>query len=55
MVCSQFVAQCFDDAGNNFRLQFRHALQLDSTIGETLLEKAIDWTTQRKPVFTQQD
>ena len=40
---------------NNFRLQFRHAVQLDSAIGETLLEKAINWTTQRQPVFTQQD
>ena len=55
MVCSQFVAQCFDDAGNNFRLQFRHAVHLDSAIGETLVEEAIDRGTQKQPVFTQQD
>ena len=48
MVCSQFVAQCFDDAGSTFRLQFRHATQVDSAIGETLLDKAIEWAAQRR-------
>lgn len=52
MVCSQFVAQCFEDAGSAFRLQFRHATQLDSAIGETLLDKAADWMQQRQPSFT---
>lgn len=55
MVCSQFVAQCFDDAGSAFRLQFRHATQLDSAIGETLLDKAADWMKQRQVTFNQYD
>lgn len=55
MVCSQFVAQCFDDAGSPFRLQFRHASMTDSAFGETLLDKAVDWMKQRQPVFAEYD
>ena len=55
MVCSQFVAQCFDDAGSPFRLQFRHSSLLDSAFGETLLDKAVDWMKQRQPVFGEYD
>lgn len=55
MVCSQFVAQCFDDAGAPFRLQFRHTSMTDSAFGETLLDKAIDWTKQRQPIFGEYD
>lgn len=51
MVCSQFVAQCFEDAGSDYRLQFRHPNLLDSAIGETLLDKAVDWMKQSRAVL----
>lgn len=33
MVCSQFVTQCFEDAGPQYRLQFAHRILLRSTPG----------------------
>ncbi|EAP9194242.1 hypothetical protein L2D25_24490 [Salmonella enterica subsp. enterica serovar Muenchen] len=55
MVCSQFVAQCFDDAGSPFRLQFRNTSLRDSAFGETLLDKATSWMKQHQPVFSAYD
>ncbi|EGG6885826.1 hypothetical protein HI972_004975 [Salmonella enterica] len=50
MTCSQFVAQCFDDAGAAFRLQFSPLPLDDSASDETLLDKVTDWMVQNPVV-----
>ncbi|EFN6235616.1 hypothetical protein FVI09_24600 [Escherichia coli] len=50
MTCSQFVAQCFDDAGATFRLQFSSLPLNDSAPDETLLDRVTNWMVQN-PVF----
>ncbi len=64
MVCSQFVAQCFEDAGSAYKLRFKGSI-LNSYSGQpggaaekTPLEKAIDahtHSTQAISAFPQQD
>ena len=46
MVCSQFVAQCFDDAGDDYRLQFRRPV-LDYFAAGSLLDQAEAWFAQQ--------
>ncbi len=41
MVCSQFVAQCFEDAGSNYQLKFKNSV-LQANNSFSLLEQAIN-------------
>ncbi|PWC13661.1 hypothetical protein B4923_06855 [Brenneria roseae subsp. americana] len=45
MVCSQFVAQCFEDAGSQFQLHFHHQL-LIAAHGQNLLDRAVEFIDQ---------
>lgn len=45
MVCSQFVAQCFEDAGNQYQLHFDHPL-LKAGHNKNLLDMAVKFIDQ---------
>ncbi|MEQ9859658.1 hypothetical protein OI450_06510 [Pectobacterium cacticida] len=46
MVCSQFVAQCFEEAGDAYQLHFRHPL-LNSADNKSLLDKTVAFIAQQ--------
>lgn len=41
MVCSQFVAQCYEDAGAQYKLNFKGNLLTKKAAGDSLLDQAI--------------
>lgn len=53
MVCSQFVTQCFDDAGPDYRLRFAHKVLLGASHpGGNLLDRILEHGESRTALTT---
>lgn len=54
MVCSQFVAQCFEDAGSQYQLQFHHQ-RLNTPHNKNLLDRAVELLEQNASLARNSD